>query len=195
MACSNSVVKDKVPVAADSCLTCPPPTVAASSLAESTVVNKIKAPATSPPEMVWIPGGTFSMGTDAANESLCAIKGVTTDAQPIHKVHVASFWMDEHEVTNAQFALFVKVTGYQTIAEKAPTIEEFPDAKPEMLFAGSVVFSPPATVVSLNDYLQWWDFRKGANWRHPLGKNSSIKGKENFPVVHIAWQDAAAYAK
>ena len=195
MSCSNHATDAKVTISADSCLTCPPPKVAISSVPESSIENKIKAPAIVPPEMVWIPGGTFSMGTDAANESLCAIKGVTTDAQPIHKVHVAAFWMDEHEVTNAEYALFVKATGYQTIAEKVPTQEEFPDAKPEMLFAGSVVFSPPAAVVSLNDYLQWWDFRKGANWRHPLGKNSSIKGKDNYPVVHIAWRDAAAYAK
>ncbi|ESU26373.1 hypothetical protein FLJC2902T_28590 [Flavobacterium limnosediminis JC2902] len=102
--------------------------------------------------------------------------------------------MDETEVTNAQFEAFTKATGYKTIAETTPTKEEFPDALPEMLVAGSVVFTPPASAVKLDNYFQWWNYVKGANWRHPEGPNSSIKGRENYPVVHIAWEDAVAYA-
>ncbi len=162
---------------------------------ESTIENNIKAPAQKQVAMVWIPGGTFSMGTDAANESLCEVGGTTEDATLIHRVYVDAFWMDEHEVTNAEYEKFVKATGYKTIAETAPTQEEFPDAKPEMLVAGSVVFNPPAKVVSLTNYLQWWEYKKGAGWRHPDGPASNLTGKENFPVVHIAWDDAVAYAR
>lgn len=161
----------------------------------ATVENSIPKPAVIPQGMVWIPGGTFSMGTDAANESLCEIKGITSDATPVHRVYVDAFLMDEHEVTNAEFAAFVKATGYKTIAEIAPTREEFPDALPEMLVAGSVVFSPPAAAVDLDEYGLWWQYIKGASWQHPHGAASSIKGKENYPVVHIAWEDAMAYAK
>jgi len=152
-------------------------------------------PAKNPDGMVWIPGGTFSMGTDKANESLCSIKGITRDATPIHQVEVQGFWMDEHEVTNAEFEAFVKATGYVTVAEQTPTREEFPDAPPDMLRAGSVVFAPPAKTANLNNYLVWWNFTFGADWRHPEGPTSSIVNKENFPVVHVAWEDAVAYAK
>lgn len=117
------------------------------------------------------------------------------DSRPIHRVKVDAFFMDEHEVTNAQFTDFVKATGYVTIAEKVPTLEEFPDALPEMLVAGSVVFTPPSDTVSLNDFYQWWSYVEGACWRHPEGKNSSTKGRESYPVVHIAWEDAMAYSK
>lgn len=150
--------------------------------------------AKNPEQMQWIPGGTFTMGTDSKLETLCQVRGLTLDCKP-HTVTVDGFWMDEHEVTNAEFELFVKATGYKTIAEITPTLDEFPGANPEMLVAGSVVFSPPATVASLDNYLNWWTYEKGANWKHPLGSNSSIKGKENYPVVHIAWEDAMAYAK
>lgn len=172
---------------------------------ETTSVSKARAyflatqensfiPDANPKGMAWIPGGTFSMGTDKANESLCSIKGITQDAIPIHQVYVDGFWMDEHEVTNAEFAAFVKATGYTTVAEQTPTKEEFPDALPEMLRAGSVVFTPPSENVDLGNYLQWWSFVFGANWKHPEGPGSTIKGKENYPVVHIAWEDAVAYA-
>lgn len=158
-----------------------------------TTENDFK-PGTNPKDMVWIPGGTFSMGTAKANESLCSIKGLTQDATPINSVYVDGFWMDEHEVTNAEFAAFIKATDYITVAEQAPTLQEFPDAVPEMLRAGSVVFTPPVENINLNNYLQWWSFVFGANWKHPDGPASTIKGKENFPVVHIAWEDAVAYA-
>lgn len=119
----------------------------------------------------------------------------TVDSRPIHRVYVDGFWMDKTEVTNAQFAAFVKATGYVTVAERTPRAEDFPGAPPENLVAGSVVFSPPDHPVPLNDHFQWWSYVKGANWRHPLGPRSSIKGKEQFPVVHIAYEDAEAYAR
>lgn len=145
--------------------------------------------------MVYIPGGEFSMGIPDPTGVKGGGKETMMDARPIHRVKVKGFLMDEHEVTNAQFAAFVKATGYITLAEKVPTRVEFPDALPEMLVAGSVVFTPPGYPVSLDDHLQWWSYVKAANWKHPEGVNSSIRGKENHPVVHIAWEDAAAYAK
>jgi sulfatase modifying factor 1 len=159
------------------------------------VVNTIPVDLVAPESMVLIPGGEFSMGgvdptgmMDGGHENM-------HDARPVHRVYVDPFFMDETEVTNAQFAAFVKATGYITVAEIKPTKEEYPNAPDENLVAGSVVFSPPAQAVELDNYLQWWNYLKGANWRHPLGENSSIAGKENYPVVHIAWQDAQAYAK
>jgi formylglycine-generating enzyme required for sulfatase activity len=103
--------------------------------------------------------------------------------------------MDKTDVTNSAFAEFVKATGYVTVAERKPRAEDFPDAPTENLVAGSVVFSPPDHPVPLNDHFQWWSYVRGANWRHPLGPNSDIKGKENYPVVHIAYEDASAYTK
>jgi formylglycine-generating enzyme required for sulfatase activity len=145
--------------------------------------------------MVWIPGGEFSMGSEASIDSLCGLPGLTRDAQPIHRVRVDGFWMDATEVTNEQFEKFVQATGYITIAERTPTQEEFPTAPPENLIAGSTVFTPTAEPVPLNDLYQWWRYEKGANWRHPLGAHSDLKGSEKYPVVHIAYDDAVAYAK
>ncbi len=159
-----------------------------------TVENKNITSGSLPSDMVYIPGGTFSMGTDRAWEPLCELPGVTADATPIHRVYVDAFFMDEHEVTNAEFSKFVMATGYKTIAEQVPTKEEFPDALPEMLVAGSILFSPPTEPVDLENHLRWWAYIKGADWRHPNGPESSIKGKENMPVVHVAWEDAVAYA-
>ena len=119
----------------------------------------------------------------------------TTDSRPVHRVSVDGFWMDATEVTNEQFARFVKGTGYVTLAEQIPRPEDFPGAPAATLVPGSVVFSPPAHAVSLSDPYQWWADVNGANWRHPLGPGSSIEGKERFPVVHVAYVDALAYAK
>ncbi|MFN3874569.1 MAG: formylglycine-generating enzyme family protein [Flavobacteriales bacterium] len=152
-------------------------------------------PGPAPAGMVWIPGGTFSMGADAGCESLCALPGTTQDAVPVHRVAVRGFWMDATEVTNDQFAAFVEATGYVTIAEQTPTREEFPTAPEENLRAGSVVFTPPDHPVGLNNFYQWWDYVFGANWRHPQGPGSSIEGKGDHPVVHIAYPDAEAYAR
>ncbi|TAJ63390.1 MAG: formylglycine-generating enzyme family protein [Chitinophagaceae bacterium] len=162
---------------------------------KKTTPTPAKNTAMAPAGMVRIPGGKFRMGTPAANESLCSVPGLTSDALPVHTVQVKAFWMDEHEVTNAEFEKFVNATGYKTLAEIAPTAAEFPTADPALLVPGSVVFSPPAYEVPLDNYLQWWEYRKNANWRQPFGTGSSIKGKENYPVVHIAWEDAAAYAR
>lgn len=147
-----------------------------------------------PKGMKFIPGGTFSMGnpnpigmSEGGNQDM-------EDSRPIHRVKVDAFFMDEHEVTNAQFAAFVKATGYITLAEKVPTKEEFPNALPDMLKAGSVVFTPPSSSVSLDNFYQWWSYLEEACWLRPEGKSSSIKGRENHPVVHIAWDDAVAYA-
>jgi formylglycine-generating enzyme required for sulfatase activity len=145
--------------------------------------------------MVWIPAGEFSMGAqNPPDMNEVGMQG-TTDARPIHRVHVDGFFMDKTDVTNSAFAEFVKATGYVTVAERKPRAEDFPDAPPENLVAGSVVFSPPDHPVPLNDHFQWWSYVRGANWRHPLGPNSDIKGKENYPVVHIAYEDASAYTK
>ena len=160
-----------------------------------TIENKNNKPKDAPEGMVWIPGGEFSMGSKRESESLCSIGGITQDATPIHQVYVDGFWMDKTEVTNEQFKKFVDATGYVTVAEQQLSVEEFPNVPLEDLMAGSVVFTPTSNKVDLNNYLQWWRFVKGANWKHPDGPNSSIVDKWNFPVVHIAFEDAQAYAK
>src|SRR5262245_24162003 len=160
-----------------------------------TVVNAGGRPGAAPDGMVWVPGGEFSMGSEAAADSLCGLPGVTRDAQPIHRVYVDGFWMDATEVTNEQFAKFVEATGYVTIAERTPTKEEIPTAPPENLVAGSTVFTPTDGPVPMNNFYQWWRYQKGANWRHPEGPESDLTGRNKFPVVHIAYPDAEAYAK
>lgn len=160
-----------------------------------TFVNKADAPMESPPGMVWIPGGEFSMGCDVESESLCGIPGVTQDAIPIHRVYVDGFFMDATEVTNEQFEKFVNATGYITVAEQVPTQEEFPTAPPENLVSGSTVFTPTPSAVGLDDYFQWWRYVAGANWRHPTGSDSDLTGREKHPVVQVAYEDAVAYSK
>ncbi len=103
--------------------------------------------------------------------------------------------MDVNNVTNLEFEEFVKATGYVTVAEIVPTKEQFPTAPPENLVAGSVVYTPPSKAVPLDDFTQCWDYVPGANWRHPTGPTSDLKGKENYSVVQIAYTDAVAYAK
>jgi formylglycine-generating enzyme len=160
-----------------------------------TVSNADPTPVPAPPGMGWIPGGEFSMGSSTESESLCTMPGMTRDASPIHRVYVDGFWMDATELTNEAFAAFIKATGYVTIAERTPTAAEFPGAPPENLVAGSTVFTPTAGPVPLNNHYQWWRYQKGANWRHPEGPESSITGREKYPVVQIAYHDAVAYAK
>ncbi len=144
--------------------------------------------------MVWIPGGEFSMGAqDPPDHDDVGMKA-TLDSRPIHRVYVDGFYMDKTDVTNAQFAAFVAATHYITLAERKPRAEDFPGAPPENLVAGSVVFSPPNHAVPLNNHLQWWDYVHGANWRHPTGEGSDIRGKDDYPAVHIAYEDALAYA-
>ncbi|MFT3750024.1 MAG: formylglycine-generating enzyme family protein [Agriterribacter sp.] len=161
-----------------------------------TIINPIKSlPADIPDGMVLIPGGIFSMGAvnpvgiiDGGHEKM-------GDAQPVHSVYVDAFLMDKTEVTNAEFTAFVNATGYITVAEQKPSREEFPGAPEENLVAGSIVFSPPPAKVPLNNHYQWWQYVKGASWKHPLGPGSGIEGKQHYPVVQIAWEDAQAYAK
>lgn len=135
--------------------------------------------------MRWIPGGTFQMGSEEGQP----------DEKPVHEVTVAGFWMDTHELTNEEFERFVKATGYVTIAERKPRQEDFPDAPPEALVPGAIVFTPPPGDVPLHDHMAWWRYVPGANWRHPEGPDSTLQGREKYPVVQVAWFDAMAYAK
>jgi formylglycine-generating enzyme len=146
--------------------------------------------------MVLIPGNTFTMG---ARETNFARK----DEFPQHQVQVDSFYMDLHPVTNAQFRQFVESTGYITTAETAPDWEEMKQQLPpgtprppdSLLVPASLVFRSPGQQVSRQDYQSWWDWVPGASWKHPLGSGSSIEGKDDYPVVHISWFDANAYAE
>jgi formylglycine-generating enzyme len=162
---------------------------------QATAENKQVAPAKAPPGMVWIPGGEFSMGAQAAESMNEVGMQATKDSRPIHRVYVDGFFMDKTDVTNAEFARFVKATGYVTIAERKPRAEDFPGAPPENLVAGAVIFSPPDHMVPLTDHYQWWAYVHGANWRHPDGPQTDLKGKENYPVVDVGYPDALAYAK
>jgi formylglycine-generating enzyme required for sulfatase activity len=145
--------------------------------------------------MVLIPGGTFDMGGDNDQAS--------EDEFPKHRITVAPFYMDVTEVTNAQFKQFVDATGYITTAEKKPDWEELKQTLPpgtpkpadSLLVAASLVFKPSNGPVDLNDYSQWWSWVAGADWKHPEGPKSNIKGKDNYPVVHVSWFDAMAYCK
>jgi formylglycine-generating enzyme required for sulfatase activity len=160
----------------------------------ATVANAGMAPGEPPEGMVWIPRGEFSMGaTEQPGMNEVGMQA-TTDSRPIHRVYVDGFWMDTTEVTNGQFARFVEATKYITIAERAPRPEDFPGAPIENLVAGAVVFTPPSQPVPLNDHFQWWAYVKGANWRHPEGPASNLDGRDQYPVVQIAYDDAVAYA-
>ena len=150
------------------------------------------SPGPAPVGMVWIPGGEFSMGARDPRGLAHGGHDPMRDARPIHRVAVDGFWMDATEVTNAQFARFTKATGYVTVAERKPTREEFPGAPEENLVAGSVVFNPTAQPVLLDDHYRWWTYVPGASWRHPTGPGSSAP--ETHPVVHVAYEDAVAYA-
>ena len=141
---------------------------------------------TVPGKMVWIPASTFKMGSDDP---------AFPDAKPVHEVTLDGFWMDEHEVTNAQFAKFVEATGYKTVAEQPVDPRDFPGVPLENLVPGSGVFTPPGQPVPLDNPLQWWRYVPGASWRNPHGPESSIEGKPNDPVVHISYTDAMAYAE
>jgi len=133
--------------------------------------------------MVWIEGGNFLMGSDQHYP----------EERPVHRVMVDGFFMDETPVTNAQFRAFVEATGHVTVAERAPDPKDYPNAMPDMLKAGSLVFDPPDHPVDLRDWSQWWTFRFRADWRRPYGPGSSIKGLDDHPVVHVAYSDAEAY--
>lgn len=154
------------------------------------------APAERPaPEgMVWIPGGEFTMGSVDAH--------ARRDEQPLHRVRVGGFFMDATEVTNAQFRAFVEATGYVTTAEQKPKLEEImaqlppgtPPPPEDALVAGSLVFVMPKGRTPTFNPGAWWQWTPGANWRHPEGPDSTIAGKDDYPVVQVSWDDAMAYA-
>ncbi len=134
--------------------------------------------------MVWIPGGAFLMGSER----------FYPEERPVHQVEVDSFWMDEYPVTVAAFRRFVKATGHVTLAERAPTAADYPDADPDLLVPGSLVFHMTPGPVNLDDLSNWWQWVRGADWRHPAGPGSTLHGKELHPVTHVAYEDAVAYA-
>ena len=135
--------------------------------------------------MVWIPGGTFRMGSAKHYP----------EERPVHRVAVDGFWMDRAPVTNARFARFVAATGHVTFAQLPPDPAQYPGALPHMLYAGSLVFVQPEGPVDRGDFHNWWRFLEGANWRQPLGPGSSIAGLEDHPVVHVTFSDAEAFAQ
>lgn len=186
--------KNKVIVADDpiankrlTCISCSNPVskILSRSFANQAVMQKktVIAHNNKNDEMKLVPGGTFKMGTDDYE-----------DSKPIHGVTVKPFLMDVHEVTNAQFEKFVKATGYITIEERPLNPKDFPGVAADKLLPGSAVFTPPAHKVSLEDAYQWWVYLPGANWKHPTGPASFIKGKDNEPVIQVCYQDATAYA-
>jgi formylglycine-generating enzyme required for sulfatase activity len=149
--------------------------------------------ANAPAGMVWVPGGEFTMGSDDPQSY--------DHEKPAHRVKVDGFWMDETEVTNAQFKTFTDATHYVTTAEQAPDWNELKKQLPpgtpmpdkELLVPGSVLFTPPPHAVSLDDYSKWWSWKPQVDWRHPEGPGSSLQGKWNHPVVHVSFDDAIAY--
>jgi formylglycine-generating enzyme len=154
-------------------------------------INMTIAPAESidpqpqPADMVWIAGGSFVMGSD----------NHYPEEGPAHEVSVDGFWIDATPVTNAQFQRFVATTGHVTVAEQTPNAADYPGAKPELLVPASAVFRRPEHRVDLRNHYNWWTYVPGADWRHPLGPESSLDGRDDHPVVHVAYADAAAYAR
>jgi len=135
--------------------------------------------------MVWIRGGRFQMGSDEHYP----------EEAPAHSVDVDGFWMDRFTVTNAEFRRFVELTGHVTVAERPPNPADYPGAKAEMLVPASVVFRKPSHRVDLRNHYNWWEYIPGADWRHPEGPGSSLKDRAKHPVVHVAYDDAVAYAQ
>ncbi|AUD03793.1 formylglycine-generating enzyme family protein [Spirosoma pollinicola] len=182
---STSKSKEELAQAsADSAAACIAKGMPSRSAAIRNAAAGVESVAGSTTGMVLIPGGTFLMGADAF-----------VDSRPVHSVNVKGFWMDEHEVTNAEFAKFVTATGYKTIAERPLNPADYPGVAAEQLVPGSAVFTPTAQKVSLENPLRWWQYVKGASWQHPKGPASDLKGHENEPVIHVSYDDALAYAK
>jgi formylglycine-generating enzyme required for sulfatase activity len=134
--------------------------------------------------MRWIAGGTFAMGSE----------DFYPEERPVRRVSVDGFWMDAHPVTAAEFRRFVRETRYATLAERPLAAEQYPDADPELLVPGSLVFRKTAGPVSLDDHRAWWEYVPGASWKRPGGKGTTINGRDRHPVVQIAYEDAEAYA-
>ena len=142
------------------------------------------APRRPPKDMVWIAGGSFLMGSEE----------FYPEERPVHEARSDGFWMDQHPVTVAEFRRFVRDTGHTTVAETTPDAAAFPDASPDQLVPGSLVFTPPTRRVSLDDYRAWWSWVPGAQWRHPEGPGSGLHGLDRHPVTHVSYVDALAYA-
>ena len=145
------------------------------------------APAPGPaptPDMVWIPGGEFLMGSD----------DFYAEERPVHAVAVDGFWMDRFTVTVADYRRFVEATGYVTIAERPLDPAAYPDADPKLLVPGALVFRKTRGAVRLDDYRNWWEWVPGAEWRRPEGPGSHLRGRARHPVVQVAYEDAEAYA-
>ena len=134
--------------------------------------------------MAWIPGGTFLMGS----------ADFYPEERPVHRVTVDGFWMDRHPVTVAEFRRFVMATGYVTVAERPLAAADYPDADPDLLVPGSLVFQRTPGPVDLRDYRNWWAYVPGACWRRPAGPGSDCRGLGRHPVTHVAAEDAEAYA-
>ena len=161
-----------------------PPQTLSSVAEQHEVTRPILDPGPPVADMVWIPGGTFRMGSDKHYP----------EERPVHRVTVDGFWMDRMPVTNERFARFVDATGYVTVAEIVPKAEDYPGAQADQLFAGSLVFVKPAGPVDRRDFGNWWHWTRDADWRHPLGPGSTIDGLAHHPVVHVAFRDAEAFA-
>jgi formylglycine-generating enzyme len=136
------------------------------------------------PDMAWIPSSTYRMGSDRHYP----------EEKPTHRVAVDGFWIDKYPVTNDRFARFVEATGHTTFAEIPPDPAQYPGAKPEMLYAGSLVFVKPGGPVDLKNFANWWTFMRGADWRHPHGPETTLEGLDQHPVVHVNYGDAEAFA-
>ncbi len=174
-------------LAAASSLACRPASTAAARMASAAPhVNATPAPGPAPEGMIWVPGGVFWMGCKG-----CGLP----NAEPVHLVELKSYWVDRHAVTNAEFARFVAATGYVTVAERPLNPKDYPSVPRDQLVAGSAVFSPPSRDLPQLRYVDWWRFVPGASWRHPEGPRSELRGREDHPVVHVAYEDAVAYAK
>ena len=134
--------------------------------------------------MVWVPGGSFDMGSDE----------FYPEERPVRRVQVDGFWIDPHPVTVAEFRRFVKATGYVTVAERPPSAADYPDADPALLVPGSLVFQRPRARVALDDHRVWWAYVPGAQWRRPEGPASDVYTRARHPVTHVAHADAEAFA-
>ena len=160
------------------------PPVITPTVAPNTSIFAPPAPPPAP-DMVWIPGGEFSMGSNTHYP----------EERPVHRVRVDGFWIDRSPVTNDRFAAFVAATRHTTFAELPPNAADYPGALPEMLYPGSLVFIRPSTPVSLSNIANWWNFVLGADWRHPQGPASTIASLGDHPVVHVTFADAEAFAR
>src|ERR1700742_4102549 len=148
-------------------------------------VSKETTQTQAPPDMVWIPAGSFQMGSE----------DFYPEERPVHEVSIDGFWMDRHVVTNEQFARFVAETGYVTVAERPLNPADYPGAPAENLVPGSMVFHKTKGRVDLRNYANWWRWTPGASWRHLHGPSDLLEGLEQHPVVHVAYEDAETYAK